>query len=162
MKSREEQLWNHIDETASAEERAALEQELRTDDALQQELSLRKKLHEELAGIEPEQPSMRFTQNLMDILPKLYQRLQIKPLISKGWTRIYLAGFLLTVLALLGFGLGILSPSTSSILLGWTSEYFNVGIETELPFLLAIIVIGIATATLYLIWLDKRLRQRFK
>lgn len=160
MKSQEEQMWDHLDGAASAEERAALEQALQNDEQLQREWSLRHKLNEGLSNLEAEQPSLRFTQNLMERLPKLYQLIQIKPLIGKNWIRAYLAVFLLSVFGMLGFGFNILGSYTPSFSFNWVSSVLSIDLEASFPFRMAVILMSLSTAVLYLIWLDKRLGNR--
>ena len=159
MKSREEKWWEQLDGDASPEERAELEKALKSDEQAQREYALRRKLHEELQGLEPEQPSLRFTQNLMERLPKLYQRIQIGPLIGRGWKQVYLAIFTLCVLGLFGFGINLLGSYTPSFSFNWVSEYLSVDLEASFSFRLALIVMSLSTAVLFLMWLDRRLRE---
>lgn len=158
MKSREEKWWEQLDGDALPEERAAMERALQNDEEAQREYALRRKLHEELQELEPEQPSLRFTQNLMERLPKLYQRVQIGPLIGKGWQRAYVAVFTLCVLGLFGFGFNLLGSYSPSFSVYWTSKYLFVDLEASFPFRLALVVMSLTTAVLFLMWLDRRLR----
>lgn len=160
MKSRKEKWWEQLDGDASPEERPAFEKALQGDEDLQREYAMRRKLHEELQGLEPEQPSLRFTQSLMERLPNLYQRIQIGPLIGRGWKRAYLAIFTLCVLGLFGFGFNLLGSYTPSFSFNWVSDYLSVDLEASFPFRLALIVMSLATAVLFLMWLDRRLRGR--
>lgn len=158
MKSREEKWWEKLDGDISPEERAELEESLQSDEQLQREFTLRRKLHEELQGLEPEQPSLRFTQNLMERLPKLYQRIQIGPLIGKGWRQAYIAVFAFCVVALFGFGFNLLGSYTPSFSFDFVSEYLSVDLEASFPFRLALILMSLTTAVLFLMWLDRRFR----
>lgn len=162
MKSREEKLWNRLDGVADPEEQAALDRELQGDAELRRELALRRALHENLSEMEAEQPSLRFTQNLMERLPKLYRKIQIGPLVRSGWRRVYLAAFILTVVALLGLGLGASASGNIPLAIDLTVQNFYVALGANIPLQLTVIVTSFTTTLLFLFWLDKRLRKRYE
>lgn len=160
MKNKGNRIWDHIDAGDNAEAKAALEAQLGQDESLRVELAKSRKLHEELGKMEAEQPSMRFTQNLMDRLPQLYRRIPFKPLVSKPWVQAYLIGFSLCLLVLFGFGW--LTSASSLIAIDLPLEEYSLQIGASFPFRMVIILTGVAFAVLYLIWLDKRLKKRFE
>lgn len=162
MKSREEELWEYLDGQDDPRQKALLEERLRAEGALRRELALRRKLNERLNEMEPEQPSLRFTQNLMERLPQLYRRIQLKPLISPIWVKTYLVVFTLTVLSLFGFGLLSTTSSLIPLNLNLKADSFSLEMEASISMRLAIIVTGITAAALFLFWLDKRLSKRYE
>ena len=71
MKITEETLWNYIEGNCTEAERLSVEQALKTDVGLKKEWLERKILHEMMEQQELESPSMRFTKNVMEALPKI-------------------------------------------------------------------------------------------
>lgn len=103
MKMKEEHnKWKMIDQALTPDEQAALEAELQQDPEAMQQLKEAQLLHKHLQQMETEEPSMRFTQNIMDRLPKLYRPIQIRPLFTKRQLRWASGGLIfLVVLSLL-------------------------------------------------------------
>ncbi len=66
MKPIEERLWDYIDGTANAEEHAEMEQMLKTNSKVQHLYSELILMSTELQMLELDEPSMRFTQDVMD------------------------------------------------------------------------------------------------
>ena len=77
-----ELLWKYIDGQCTPEEVSRVERLLAEDAGFKREWAQRHKLHQHLRLEELEQPSMRFARNVMDRLPNLYRKLDIRPLIS--------------------------------------------------------------------------------
>ena len=71
MKVTEELLWKYIVEDCTDAERLTIEQALATNTDLKKEWLERKILHQMMEKQELESPSMRFTKNVMESLPKL-------------------------------------------------------------------------------------------
>ncbi|MEM6697698.1 MAG: hypothetical protein AAF806_28810 [Bacteroidota bacterium] len=71
MKVTEELLWKYIESDCTDAERLTIEQALATDADLKKEWLERKILHQMMEKPELESPSMRFTKNVMESLPKL-------------------------------------------------------------------------------------------
>src|SRR5262245_17582090 len=66
MKSIEEQLWEFIDGTCGEAEKLSTEQLLQSDPAVKQFYEKLLSVDHHLRSMELEEPSMRFTQNVMD------------------------------------------------------------------------------------------------
>jgi anti-sigma factor RsiW len=66
MKPIEEQLWEFIDGTCSADEKTNIEKLLQTDPAIQMLHQEFLSISKSLKSMELEEPSFRFTQNVMD------------------------------------------------------------------------------------------------
>lgn len=64
-------LWKYIDGDCSPEELALVEKMLAEDQGLRQHFERMQALHGDLLNMDLEQPSMRFTTNIMDQLPVL-------------------------------------------------------------------------------------------
>jgi len=90
----EELLWNYIDGSCSEEERAQIEQALKTDPELKKALAERMALHQALQKIEAEEPSMRFVTNIMERLPDIRFKFSLPPLVSPQLKRRFLLGTL--------------------------------------------------------------------
>ena len=73
------------------DEEATIERLLTTDPALQAELEVVLEIQSALVGLEPDAPSMRFTQNVMEGLPaNLYPPLaEQEPLVRPVWKKIF-------------------------------------------------------------------------
>lgn len=71
MKVTEELLWKYIEGNCTNTERLTVQQALETDVNLKKEWLERKILHQMMEKQELESPSMRFTKNVMESLPKL-------------------------------------------------------------------------------------------
>lgn len=79
----ETQLWDYLDGTLPEAERLSVERALASDAALRQTLLAMRQMHEALQHITPEQPSMRFTQNVMDAIIHEAAMFRPQPLLSK-------------------------------------------------------------------------------
>lgn len=79
-----ELLWKYIEGNCDEAELATVEQLLEADKAMKAEWLQRKTLHESLQHLEMDTPSMRFVQNVMDSLPRLYESSQA---VSMRWLR---------------------------------------------------------------------------
>ena len=99
-----ELLWKYVQGECSAQEKAAVETRLAADPKLRDELKMIRKMHLALADMEPEQPSMRFTTNVMEALPKLYSPATIEPLVMPVWKRIFWGAVVLLFSGLLFWG----------------------------------------------------------
>lgn len=97
-------IWKYLDGECTPQEKEQV-QHLRThDNAFADELELAKSLQETLQAIEPEQPSMRFSANLVEKLPALYRPVHTSAdILPKGLVRFF--GSLVGTIALLSLGL---------------------------------------------------------
>lgn len=102
------QLWDYLDGALPEAERLSVERALASDEGLRQTLLSMRQLHETLQSIAPEQPSMRFTQNVMDAIAHEAAVFRPQPLLSGKFLR----GIALGIFALLGLTalLGLLFP----------------------------------------------------
>ncbi|MCY7410193.1 MAG: hypothetical protein LH473_07960 [Chitinophagales bacterium] len=116
MKPIEEQLWEFIDGTCNADEKKAMEKLLQADPAInllhQEFLSISKSLK----SMELEEPSLRFTQNVMD---RVALEPSPKPLVTKVDKRIIngIGGFFIITLSVL-----VIFSFTQ---LNWSAVNFN-------------------------------------
>jgi anti-sigma factor RsiW len=161
MKPIEERLWDYIDGHSSAEERIAIEQLLQTDPSVKQ-------LHEEFLAIsnslkfsELEEPSLRFTKNVME-------QVALEPAPKALHTRVdkriinMISGFFLLTLSVLivitlfqidwKSGLGDFSFSVPPV--DWTKYFSSWMVQA---FLIGDVVLG-----LYMLdrWLQQRRQSR--
>ncbi|HYV95330.1 MAG TPA: hypothetical protein VE978_26390 [Chitinophagales bacterium] len=98
MKPIEERLWEFIDGTCSAGEKISIEKLLQADPAVKLLYEEFLSLSGNLKAMELDEPSMRFTQNVMD---RIALELAPKPLITKIDKRIIniIAGFFIVTLS---------------------------------------------------------------
>ncbi|MEZ4959980.1 MAG: hypothetical protein R2830_09185 [Saprospiraceae bacterium] len=101
----QELLWKYAEGQCSEPEKAEMERILVADESLREELRLVQEVQSALAGMEVEQPSMRFAQNVMEALPKkLYAPTAIEPLLPDTLKTLFWAivGVLVMMVALVG------------------------------------------------------------
>lgn len=84
-------LWKFAEGKCTPDEEATMEQLLANDPALQAELDMVLEIQSALVRLEPDAPSMRFTQNVMEGLPaNLYPPLaEQEPLVRPVWKKIF-------------------------------------------------------------------------
>ena len=70
----EQQLWSYIDGLSSAEERSAIQKMIETNLEWKNKYHELIEMHQLLNAVELEQPSMRFTKNVMEEIAKLILR----------------------------------------------------------------------------------------
>jgi len=105
MKPIEERLWDYIDGNSSAEEKIAIEQLLQTDSSVKQ-------LHEEFLAIntslkfsELEEPSLRFTKNIMEQIALEPTPKALHTKVDKRIINVIAGFFILTLSVLIIFSL---------------------------------------------------------
>ena len=156
-----ELLWKYIDGQCAPEEAARVEKLLAEDPAFRREWAQRHKLHQHLRLEEPEQPSMRFTRNVMDRLPNLYRKLNIRPLVSPFWQKALgaLAGaFLLAYFALVFNVVETAGPGSSNPnpqIQGFVDTL------TSLPMQAMSILLSLSFGYILLTLVDRKLKKRF-
>ncbi|MBA3648628.1 MAG: hypothetical protein H0W62_08760 [Chitinophagales bacterium] len=105
MNTIDEQLWNYIDGTSSPEAVIAIEQMLHENPDIKKLYDEYISIHQHLKSVELEEPSLRFTQNIMDLVafepaPKIVKT-KVDTRIIKG-----IGGFfLISILGLLVYTL---------------------------------------------------------
>lgn len=154
-----ELLWKYIDGACSPEEQAEVERLLAADEGFKLEWAQRQKLHQGLKEQPLEQPSLRFARNLMERLPGLYRKINIRPLFTPIQWRIlygslgtFLAGYFYMFYMYVESGAsGPSSPILDNILQTVNS------LPSQVMAVLAALSFGIIT----LVWLDRQLKRRF-
>lgn len=118
--SMEERLWDYIDGHSNTEEIMAIEALIKSDDTWRRAYGKMTALNEALQSTELEQPSMRFTKNIMEriaslkITPKAITYINKKIIWSIG-------GFIMLIMA-------------SVLIYAFTQVDWNTGGKTSLPF----------------------------
>lgn len=84
-----EKLWKYVDGTCSAEEKARLDALLAADAGLREDLEQVEAIHKALQAMQPEQPSLRFSKNVMEAIPKFYPAARAEPLVPANWKKIF-------------------------------------------------------------------------
>ena len=97
-------IWKYLDGECTPQEKEQVQHLLAQDLAFAEELEMAKSLQETLLGLEPEQPSMRFSANVSEKLPALYRPIHTSAdILPKGLVRIF--GSLVGTIAVLSLGL---------------------------------------------------------
>lgn len=157
----EELLWKYLDGECSPEETGAVEKLLAEDPEFKREWARRHKLHKQLQQQELEQPSLRFARNVMDRLPELYHKLDIRPLISPLWQKVLggLAGaFLLAYFALVYNFVETTAPDGASQI---PAVQAFVDTLAGLPVQALSILLSLSFGYILLVVIDQRLKKRF-
>ncbi|GEM_PF-954221 len=157
MTPQDEQLmWKYLDGEASEQERTWLQRRLTDDMEFKAELQARQQLQGTLQHMEPEHPSMRFVMNVMDSLPQLYKK-AIEPLVNPKWIKLFLGGFVIFVMGLLGYAATSVNTTSN-----------NDGIGTNfidrlnaLPISVFTTLAMISFSYLFFVILDRQLKKRF-
>ena len=111
----EEKIWGYIDGSSSKEEVAFVEQMIASDTVWRAKYSELKEINQLLkADMELEQPSMRFSMNVMDQLKALQPAPATKQYISKTIIRSIAAFFILTIIGFLIYGFTLIDWSSTS------------------------------------------------
>ena len=157
----EELLWKYIDGECSPEEAARVKRLMEENLSLKKEWAQRLKLHQELQQQEAEQPSMRFTRNVMDRLPELYRKLNISPLISPFWRKALsgVAGIFLLAYFALAFNVIETAPPGSAPQYPEVDTFVNT--LTGLPMQVMSIVLALSLGFVLLSFADRKLKKRF-
>src|SRR5688572_12319063 len=110
----EERLWDYIDGTCNAEEKTFIGQLIATNAAWKAKYKELLEVNQLMGDIDLEEPSMRFTQNVMEEIGKL----QIAPAAQSYINKRVIWGigtfFLLSILGFLIYGFGQIDWSSAS------------------------------------------------
>jgi len=164
MKIDDALLWQYIDGTCSEDERQAVEKALAEDAELQKAFQAAQQVDKLLAESELEEPSMRFTQNVMDKLPQLYSRFVKEPLLQKRWWKwtVGTVSFLFVAVTLLIFSVNnalipelpmarttqsFIQDSTAAVLSQTSSIFWTLLLSASLSIVL-------------LFWMDKYFKKQ--
>jgi hypothetical protein len=156
----EERLWNYIDGVSSAEDRLFIEQLITTNQAWKAKYQELLELQNMLSNLELEEPSMRFTQNIMEAISKHHIAPAAKSYINKriiwgiaGFFICTIIGFLIAGLAQVNWSGG--SNDSSSIkFVGINfsnidvSKFYNSSFTTI--FMMVNVVLALALLDMYL------------
>lgn len=111
----EEKIWGYIDGTSAKEEIAFVEQMIATDAAWRAKYSELKEINQLLkADMELEQPSMRFTVNVMDQLQGLQPAPATKQYINKTIIRSIAVFFIVSIVGFLIYSFTLIDWSAAS------------------------------------------------
>lgn len=111
----EEKIWGYIDGSSSKEEIAFVEQMIATDATWRAKYSELKEINQLLkADVELEQPSMRFSMNVMDQLQGLQPAPATKQYINKTIIRSIALFFIVTIVGFLIYSFIVIDWSTST------------------------------------------------
>jgi anti-sigma factor RsiW len=97
----EEQIWNYIDGLQSEDERAATEQLINTDPVYAETYAELRQVHKAISATELEEPSMRFTANVMDKVAAEPKPVALKTHINTWIIRCIAAFFILSIILLM-------------------------------------------------------------
>lgn len=100
MNSIEEKLWDYIDGTCTADERATIDELLTHDEAYQQKYLELLALNREIAAMELDEPPMAFTYNVMETIRADYAKQPLKARINKNIIKIISGFFIVTIVGL--------------------------------------------------------------
>jgi hypothetical protein len=102
----EEQLWSYIDGTATAAEKTFVEQMLASQEEWKKKYKEQLEIHQLLlTETELEQPSMRFTKNVMDGIAGMQPKAATSTYINKNIIRSIAAFFIISISALLVYSI---------------------------------------------------------
>lgn len=109
----EGRLWEYIDGTSTPDERAVIEQLLATDPVWQAKYTELLEVHQLMQSTELEEPSMRFTKNVMDDIARMQIAPATKTYINKNIIRGITICFLLMIVGFLVYGIAQTNWQTS-------------------------------------------------
>jgi len=121
----EDRLWNYIDGVSEAEEKSAIEQLLQSNLEWQRRYRELLEVHQLLHSSELEEPSLRFTKNVMEEIAKYHIAPATKSYINKRI--IYGIGgfFVMMLIGFIIYGIGQIDWSTGGSGAFNTSQYID-------------------------------------
>jgi hypothetical protein len=160
----DELIWKYIDGHCDLAEKAAFEQLLTTDPSFKKAFEERQVLDQGFQSLTLEEPSMRFTTNVMENLPLLYQKLPARQLLGPVWIKAFWTS--LSFLMVSALGIGFLSPDTATSTGTYSNEITRNLIDVPqslfLPYKSALILLAISSSLILLVMIDKRLDKARK
>lgn len=155
----DELIWKYLDGHCDAAEKAAFEQRLATDPSFKKAFEERQALDQGFQSLTLEEPSMRFTTNVMENLPVLYQQLPARQLLGPVWVKAFWTS--LSFLMVSALGLGFFGPDTATSSGTYRDNIAQRLIDLPqvlfLPYKSALILLAISSSIILLMMLDKRL-----
>ena len=111
----EEKLWNYLDGTINPTEQSEIEQLIETNLEWKRTYSEVLEAHKMLQeDFHLDEPSMRFTQNVMEEIGRLYIAPATKSYINKNIIWGIGIFFVVTIIAILGYGISLIQWNTGS------------------------------------------------
>ncbi len=160
----DELIWKYLDGHCDAAEKAAFEQQLATDPSFKKAFEERQTLDQGFQSLTLEEPSMRFTTNVMENLPVLYQKLPARQLLGPVWVKAFWTS--LSFLMVSALGVGFFGPDTAASSGTYSDEIIEDLINLPqllfLPYKSAVILLAISSSIVILMMLDKRLSKARK
>ncbi len=104
--SMEDRLWEYIDGQGNAEERTVIEQLIAADAAWRAKYGELLEVHQLINSSELEEPSMRFTRNVMDEIARLQIAPATQSYINKNVIRGFTIFFVTMIIGFLIYGFG--------------------------------------------------------
>jgi hypothetical protein len=160
----EERLWDFIDGLSSSSEKTTIRELIAVDTEWQQKYRELLEIHQGLNSQELEEPSMRFTKNVMEEITRYQVAPATKTYINKNIIRSIGAFFLLMIGSLLIYCLaGITwrtsSPSTSTpqYSINLDLEKLNIGKVFNSSYLNILILVTVVIGLVFLdVWLQRK------
>jgi hypothetical protein len=108
----EQQLWDYIDGTASAEERSAVEKQLADNRLWREKYRELMDMNELMKNVELEQPSLRFTRNVMEEIAKYHIAPATRKYINNRIIFSIAAFFITSIIGFVVYGIAQIDWST--------------------------------------------------
>ncbi len=121
----EMKLWNYIDDTLPANEKAAVEKLLAENQQWKDQYSQLLEVQQLLKESELEEPSLRFTTNVMDEIAKLQIAPATKAYLNKNIIRGIAGFFVVMILAVLFFAFSQTTTASTTSSNTTTDKYIN-------------------------------------
>jgi len=159
-------LWQYTDGTCSEEERQVVEKALAEDAEWQQAFQATQQVDKLLQERELEEPSMRFTQNVMDKLPQLYSRLAKEPLLQKRWWKWTLGtvSFLFAAVTLLIFSVN--NALIPELPMARTTQSFiqdsTVAVLSQTSTIFWTLLLSASLSIVLLFWMDRYFKKQLR
>jgi hypothetical protein len=162
----EERLWEYIDGTCSEKEKTFIEQLVATNMEWKAKYKELLDVHQLMGDLELEQPSMRFTQNVMEEIGKLHIAPAAQSYINKKVIWGIGIFFLLTIVGFLIYGFGQVDWSSrdgnSAIPIDLSKLDFSVFFNNTYTsvFMMVNVILGLVLLDMYLGKKKKQLRDK--
>jgi hypothetical protein len=150
--------WLQLDNELSPEESTAFLRKLEEDPELASTFAEAQQLENHLQAVEADEPSMRFSLNVLDQLPTLYKSVSVEPVFSR---KSLLRGVLLLFSSVLVSFLAALSGPTNgtSGTSGQWQNYSDLFMNIPSSALLSVALAGFCLVGIFL--MDQILKRRF-
>jgi hypothetical protein len=121
----DDRLWNYIDGLTEGEEKSSIEQLLKNNLEWQRKYKELLEIHQLLHSSELEEPSMRFTRNVMEEIAKFHIAPATKSYINKRIVYSIGAFFILMIIGFLIYGFGQIDWSVSDTVNNPAQQYID-------------------------------------